>query len=73
MTNTPQPYRPNLGKQHTELLRAITASMNDGALSHWTDLDTLRRIIESAWRKTFPGQVPPAGTPHKERIQDLEM
>jgi hypothetical protein len=70
--NTLQPYRPNIGKQHARMLTEITLEMNAGALSHWSDIDTLRRIIESAWLKTFPGKSLPDGLPRKLRVLDIE-
>ena len=69
---TLQPYRPNIGRGHARLLTEITLEMNAGALSHWADIDTLRRIIESAWLKTFPGKQLPAGLPRKVRVKDVE-
>jgi len=69
--NTPQPYRSNIGKGHARLLTEITLEMNDGALSRWRDVDTLRRIIESAWLKTFPGKSLPGGLPRKVRVKDV--
>jgi hypothetical protein len=54
------------------LLAEITLEMNDGALSRWRDVDTLRRIIESAWLKTFPGRKLPGGLPRKVRVKDVE-
>jgi hypothetical protein len=71
--HTSQPYRPNLGLAHVQLLSEITEKMNTGALSHWSNLDTLRRMIEAAWVKTHPDQPLPANLPHKAYYADLDM